>query len=84
MIEIMIRHSDNYSKLFEDFFDNIDTEDVISDNSESDNSEDDDSEETNGWKQFRIDLSFANMLELKKCNIAKIFKKIPKIFFCTV
>ena len=75
LIEIMIRHSDNYSKLFEDFFDNIDidTEDVI-----SDNSEDDDSEETNGWKQFRIDLSFVNTLELKKCNIAKIFKKIIK------
>lgn len=79
LIEIMIRHSDNYSKLFEDFFDNIDTEDVISDNSESDNSKDDDSEETNGWKQFRIDLSFVNTLELKKCNIAKIFKKIELI-----
>ena len=73
----MIKHSDNYKKLFEDFFDDIDTEDLISDNSEYD-----DLEETNGWKQFRIDLSFANtrtIKELKNCNIAKIFKKIELI-----
>ena len=78
----MIRHSDNYRKLFEDFFDDIDTEDIIRDNLEDDDSEDDDSEVIDGWKQFRIDLSFANtkqMEELKNCNVAKIFKKIELI-----
>ena len=34
LIETMIRHSDNYKKLFEDFFDDIGTEDIIRDNSE--------------------------------------------------
>ena len=78
----MIRYSDNYKKLFEDFFDDIDTEDIIRDNLEDDDSEDDDSEVIDGWKQFRIDLSFANtkqMEELKNCNVAKIFKKIELI-----
>lgn len=71
------RHSDNYRKLFEDFFDDIETEDII-----KDDLEDIDSEDIDGWKQFRINLSFANtktMLELKNCNIAKIFKKIELI-----
>ena len=48
LIETMIRYSDNYRKLFEDFFDDIDTEDIIRDNLEDDDSEDDDSKVING------------------------------------
>lgn len=65
-------------RLFEDFFDNVDAEEI------SDNDiEDVHSEDTNDWKPFKIQLTFANtksLIELKNCNVEKIYKKIKLIF----